>query len=149
MSKKCEATKDNGEPCKAWAVDGEDYCVAHNDRREWTEQERKFVEAMSAVGAPQEEIAEVLGCTAKTLRKHFRETLDHGAAKANAKVAATLFQMATSGKDTTASIFWAKSRMGWSTTQEIDHKNDGGEFDESSRPIVVLPDNAKREGDDE
>lgn len=63
-------------------------------------------------GIPQEEIALLLGVTAKTLRKHFRKELTHGTVEAKAKVLETLYGMATSGKNTAATIFYVKTRCG-------------------------------------
>ena len=40
--------------------------------------------------------------------------LDRGALEANAKVAQSLFQMATQGQNVAAAIFWMKVRGGWS-----------------------------------
>ena len=82
-----------------------------------TDDERKLVEQMSAVGIPQESIARVVrdGIDPKTLRKHFRHELDTAAIRANAKVGGTLFNKAMSG-DTTAAIWWSKTRMGWKET---------------------------------
>ena len=81
-----------------------------------------MVEQMSAVGIPQDSIARVLrdGIDEKTLRKHFRQELDTAATKANAKVAGTLYNKALSG-DTTAAIWWSKTRMGWKETQVSEH----------------------------
>jgi len=77
------------------------------------EQGRK-VRAMAALGIRQEDIALILGLRSpKTLRRHFREDLDRAAPEANARVAQSLFQQATSGKNTAASIFWLKARAGW------------------------------------
>ena len=77
------------------------------------EQGRK-VRAMAALGIRQEDIALILGLRSpKTLRRHFREDLDRAAPEANARVAQSLFQQATSGKNTTATIFWLKARAGW------------------------------------
>ncbi len=74
-----------------------------------------MVEAMAAV-ITQAEIAIVLGVDEKTLRKHYREELDRGIYKANAKVGANLFKIATgTGREAvTAAIFWLKTRAGWS-----------------------------------
>jgi hypothetical protein len=79
-----------------------------------TEEQRKMVRSMAAYGTPQEKIACFLSLrSAKTLRRHFREELDRGATEANAQVAQSLYQQATSGKKTAAAIFWLKSRAGW------------------------------------
>lgn len=84
-----------------------------------TDDERKLVEQMSAVGIPQESICLVIrdGIDDKTLRKHFRRELDTAAVKANAKIGGTLYNKAING-DTTAAIWWSKTRMGWKETQE-------------------------------
>ena len=82
-----------------------------------TDDERRLVEQMCAVGIPQESICLVVrdGIDDKTLRKHFRRELDTTKIKANAKIGGTLFNKAVNG-DTTAAIFWAKTQMGWKET---------------------------------
>jgi hypothetical protein len=78
-----------------------------------TEQGRK-VRTMAGLGIRQEDIALIMGVRSpKTLRRHFRDDLDRAAPEANARVAQSLFQQATSGKNTAASIFWLKARAGW------------------------------------
>ncbi|WP_244408254.1 hypothetical protein [Roseomonas fluvialis] len=74
---------------------------------------------MAGFGVPHTDIATFLGIDAKTLRKHFREELDRGTTEANAKVAQSLFQMATQGKNVAAAIFWMKARAGWREKVEI------------------------------
>jgi hypothetical protein len=90
-----------------------------------TAAERKLVEQMTACGIPQESLCLVVrdGIDEKTLRKHFRRELDTSATKANAKVAQTLFGKAMGG-DTTALIWWTKTRMKWSERQEVEHTGD-------------------------
>ena len=79
-----------------------------------TVEQRKMVRSMAAYGMPQEDIALCVGLrSAKTLRRHFREELDRAATEANAQVAQSLYQQATSGKKTAATIFWLKTRAGW------------------------------------
>ena len=79
-----------------------------------TDDERKLVGQMCAVGIPQEQICRVVrdGIDDKTLRKHFRKELDTAKVKANAEIGGVLFNKAING-DTTAAIFWAKTQMGW------------------------------------
>ena len=90
-----------------------------------TDDERKMVEQMTACGIPQESQCLVLrdGIDDKTLRKHFRRELDTAATKANTKVAGTLFNKAMGG-DTTALIWWTKTRLNWSEKSEIEHSGD-------------------------
>ena len=88
-------------------------------RFEATPEQRRTVKTMAGFGVPQEDIAIFLGIDAKTLRKHFRDELDRGVTEANAKVAQSLFQMATQGKNVAAAIFWMKARAGWREKIEV------------------------------
>ena len=100
-----------------------------------TADQRSQVQAMAAYGTPHVEIARVVGIDHKTMYVHFRDELDLGATKANARVAESLFRMATGytvGKRAiapipTAAIFWMKVRCGWkeTTVNEVTGK-DGG-----------------------
>ena len=85
-----------------------------------TEEERKQVEAMAGYGVPHDNIAALVrgGIDSDTLKKHFKQQLMQGKAKANAKVGQTLFQKATAG-DTTAAIWWSKTQMGWKDSVQI------------------------------
>ena len=79
-----------------------------------TDEQRRKVKSLAAMGTPHDEIAKVVNIrSAKTLRKHFRLELDQGATEANAIVGGTLFQMAKSGDCPAATIFWMKCRAGW------------------------------------
>ena len=80
--------------------------------------QRRQVEALAGYGVPEAEIAGIIGIDPKTLRKHYREELDHGHTKANAKVAENLYRKATgdSREGVTAAIFWLKCRAGWKET---------------------------------
>lgn len=84
-----------------------------------TKATRDTVSLHALVGTPQETIAGVLGIDAKTLRKHYREELDLALAKANATIGGSLFNKAKSG-DTTAMMFWLKTRAGFSEKSEIE-----------------------------
>src|SRR5207237_9473451 len=79
---------------------------------------RRQVEAMAGYGVAETDIARVIGVDPKTLRKHYRDELDNGHVKANAKVAENLFRKATGeGREAvTAAIFWLKTRAGWKET---------------------------------
>ena len=74
---------------------------------------------MSGYGIPHEGIATMLDIDAKTLRRHYRYELDRGAVEATAKVAQSLFQMATVEKSVAAAIFWMKARAGWREKHEV------------------------------
>ena len=83
------------------------------------DEQRRLVRAMAGFGVPQDDIATQLDIDPKTLRKYFRAELDRGMVEANVKVAQSLFQMATSGKNVAAAIFWMKARAGWREKQEV------------------------------
>ncbi len=85
-------------------------------RYEPTDKDRATVKALAAYGVLQSEISKVIGVDDKTLRKHFRDELDTGSTRANAKVAESLFKRATGDgpSSVTAAIFWLKARAGWS-----------------------------------
>jgi hypothetical protein len=86
-----------------------------------TEDQRRTVRAMAGFGVPQDGIAVLLDVDPKTLRRHFRRELDRGSIEATAKVAQTLFGMATVDKNVAAAIFWMKVRPGWrERCQELD-----------------------------
>lgn len=90
---------------------------------------RGAVESMVAYGIPQDEIAKSLGITKPTLAKHYREEIDTAATRANARVAQTLYKMATdpNHKSCAASaMFWAKTRMGWRETNHVEMSGPGG-----------------------
>jgi len=81
-----------------------------------TPDDRLKVSRMAFMGMLQTQIATVFGISDKTLRKHFRDELRTAGIEANFRVIQTLFEMATSGKNTAASIFWAKTRCGFRPT---------------------------------
>ena len=93
-----------------------------------TDQTRALVSLCKAMGYTEDQTAKTLGIALNTLKAHYREELDIGDLKANAKVAANLFTIATSAthpKAITAAIFWAKAKMGWSDkSPELDEGDD-------------------------
>ena len=91
-----------------------------------TPEQRNQVGVLAGFGLPHHQIAVLLGCDAKTLRKYFEEELSVGNAKATAKVAQTLFNKAISG-DTACLIFWMKARAGWRERSVQEHTGPNGE----------------------
>ena len=100
---------------------------------------RERVRYLAGVGVRQDDIAKIIGCAAKTLRKRLREELDRGVAEANATISGSLFAAAKAG-NTTAQIFWLKTRAHWregkadDAVPEIDAES-------TSAVVLLLPDN--------
>lgn len=85
-----------------------------------TDEQRRTVKMLSGFGIPQDDICKHLDVTKPTLHKFFRREIDSGVLEANAKVAQTLFAMATVDKIPAAAMFWLKARAGWREKQEIE-----------------------------
>jgi hypothetical protein len=91
------------------------------------EDQRRTVKALSGYGVPQDGIAIHIGVDPKTLRKHFRDELDRGSVEATAKVAQTLFHLATVEKNVPSVIFWMKARAGWRETVRQENTGPDGQ----------------------
>jgi hypothetical protein len=100
---------------------------------------RERVRYLAGVGVPQDEIARIIGCAPKTLRKRCREDLDRGIAEANATVSGYLFAAAKAG-NVTAQIFWLKTRAHWREKNNPERPVPQGDS-EGSQVVLVLPDN--------
>jgi hypothetical protein len=91
-----------------------------------TEESRKLVRSLSAVGIRYVDIASKLDITDDTLVKHYKKDLEDGRIDANASIGQTLFQQAKSG-NTSAAIFWLKTRAQWKETNSLEISGaDGG-----------------------
>ena len=98
---------------------------------------RERVRCLAGLGVRQDDIARIVGCAPKTLRKRFRDDLDRGAAEAIATVASQLFANAKAG-NVTAQIFILKTRAGW----REDEPTSAAETP-SHGEILLLPDNRR------
>lgn len=108
-----------------------------------TEDDRVTVTLLAGYGVPQKAIAQILGISEDTLRRHHREEFDLGKINANLAVSKNLFQMATgSGREAlTAAIFWLKSQAGWrEAPQEIEVRDVSEERteDERARAMALM-----------
>jgi hypothetical protein len=80
-----------------------------------TDEQRQRVKSLAGYGLRHKQIALILGLSSTTLlRKHFRQELLTGPAKAQANVRKRLFDTARSGRHPAATIFWLKTRARWS-----------------------------------
>ena len=103
---------------------------------------REKVRHLAGLGVPQDDIARIVQCSPKTLRKRCRDDLDCGIAEANAIVSGCLFAAAKGG-NTAAQIFWLKSRARWRERDASDHRAAGGDAEANSPVVLVLPDNGR------
>ena len=91
-----------------------------------TEENRIKVKTLAAVGTRFEDIARKLEISENTLTKYYRKELDEGRIDANSAIAKSLYDQAKSC-NTTAQIFWLKTRAGWKETQVNEvHGENGG-----------------------
>ena len=90
-----------------------------------TKATRDTVRLHAIVGTRHEMIAQVLQVDVKTLYKYYRRELDTARDLANAQVGGALFNKALAG-DTTAQIFWMKTRARWKEELAIDLKSSDG-----------------------
>lgn len=104
-------------------------------RFEPTEETRKLVEQMAAVGITRDQICSVVELSLKTLLKYFRKELETSATKANAKMGGALYANGIRG-NVTAQIFWMKTRAGW---REKDHEDSSKEQPPSTIVLNVMP----------
>ena len=100
---------------------------------------RDKVRHLAGVGVAQDDIAKIIGCAPKTLRKRCRDDLDRGVAEANATVSGYLFASAKAG-NVTAQIFWLKTRARWREKTGPEDPIAGADTDSRSE-VLVLPDN--------
>jgi hypothetical protein len=106
---------------------------------------RTLVKTWAAVGVPQDDIATLIDCSPKTLRKHFRKELDLGMAEATAVVVRELLRLVQAG-NTSAQIFWTKVQcQGWSRELATEVKRVGPDEPVRAAVVVILPDNHRSE----
>ena len=103
---------------------------------------RERVRYLAGVGVRQDDIAKIIGCAPKTLRKQFRDELDRGVAEANATVCGYLFAAAKAG-NIPAIIFWLKTRAHWRDGTAPREPLSTSDPEAKSEVVLVLPDNTR------
>jgi hypothetical protein len=78
-----------------------------------TAAQREIVLAAASRGLPQDVIAAFVGVSESTLKRRCADELSLGVMAANARVAATAFEMATSGNHERMTMWWLRVRGGW------------------------------------
>lgn len=87
--------------------------VKHDFLTRPTEEKREVVRALVSFGVSYKDIAKYIGISVGELAVHYREELDTGATHANMQVARCLYELAISGRNIKATMFWLKARAGW------------------------------------
>ena len=106
-----------------------------------TDATREKVRYLAGVGVPQDDIAKIIGCAPKTLRKRLRDELDRGVAEANATISGYLFAAAKAG-NIAAIIFWLKTRAHWRERNATDEPVPGADG-RSNCEVLLLPHNGR------
>jgi ParB-like chromosome segregation protein Spo0J len=101
---------------------------------------RAKVADLAGLGVTQDDIAKIVGCAPKTLRKRCRDELDRGVAEANATIAGSLYAAAKAG-NIAAMIFWLKTRAHWREGPPDGVPVAAADAGSSSEVVLVLPDN--------
>ena len=97
---------------------------------------------LAGLGLPQDDIAKLVGCAPKTLRKPFRDELDRGVVEANATVIGYLLAAAKAG-NIAAIIFWLKTRAHWRERVAANDPSTNADVGSNSDMVLVLPDNSR------
>jgi hypothetical protein len=103
---------------------------------------REKVRHLAGVGVRQDDIARIIGCAPKTLRKRCRDDLDRGVAEANAMVSGSLFAAAKGG-NVVAQIFWLKTWAHWRERAAHSDAASGSGAGGNPPVVLVLPDNSR------
>ena len=106
------------------------------------ERVREKVRHLAGIGVRQDDIARIVRCSPKTLRKRCRDDLDCGIAEANALVSGSLFAAAKGG-NVTAQIFWLKTRARWRENAARSDAASRSDAEGNSPVVLVLPDNGR------
>ena len=109
--------------------------MARSDKKILNEKELGQLETMAGYGLKVEQMAAIFNMSKKTFERRMAENdgdnplndaVLKGRSKAGNNVLKTLYSMATSGKQPTATIFWVKCRQNWSEygIPEYDEESD-------------------------
>ncbi len=78
--------------------------------------QKERVRALARIGAADQDIADELQIPLKRLQKRFKRELEQATAQGKTGVLQKLYDMAISGSNTTATVFWIKAKCGWRDT---------------------------------
>jgi hypothetical protein len=100
-----------------------------------TEETRRIVKNLAIAGFPHDKICLAVDIGTRTLETHYKHELQAGSLLATAEIAGTLYEKAKAG-DTTACIFWMKTRAGWRENVSLDHTSSDGSM--SPREVRIV-----------
>ena len=113
--------------------------MARGQLHKVTDENKRLVKTLAAVGIRHEDIAVKLGISSDSLVRHYKRDLDDGRVDANAAIGKSLYEQAKAG-NTSAMIFWLKTRAGWAETQKVEHSGvDGQPIDLNIKVNFVKP----------
>ena len=115
--------------------------MAQGKRHKPTEESRKIVKSLTAVGPTVQDIALKLHINVDTVRKYYKEELDVGRVDANFTIGSALYDNAKSGS-VPAQIFWLKARAGW---KEVDKHELSGANGQPIEYVINFGENDKPE----
>jgi hypothetical protein len=98
---------------------------------------RARISRMARVGTPEIQIAFAINICVRTLQLFYSTELQHAAIELNLQVLETLARFATSGKHPAATIFWAKTRCGF--TPPVPPKKTSTEFPPAPQLRITGP----------
>ena len=107
-----------------------------------TDAMRERVLSLARVGTTENDIAKIIDCDPKTLRKYFRDELDRGMAEATAEVAGFLFAAAKAG-NVAAQIFWMKAKARWREREASEGPTPSTDAESTAQVVVILPDHGR------
>ena len=107
---------------------------------------RQQVAVLIAEGVKQKVVAQVIGISELTLRKHYKEEIAEASDLAASRVVETMYNMATSGAFPQATMFYLKCRRGWTEKHNININHSGGVVDMSKLSDSALDEILKQLG---
>jgi hypothetical protein len=97
-------------------------------------EQRRIARMLAGLGLTRRQVAAYLMIDEVTLTAAMGRELDQAEAEALAKVAKSLFTMATQKNNVAAAIFWMKARANWSEKQQVEVSRK----DPSPPPVLTI-----------
>jgi hypothetical protein len=105
------------------------------NKKQYDANEAKLVQACAQYREPQEETAARLNMCVETMMRLYRKEWETGKREADLKVRKTLFEMASSGKNTVATIFYCKTQLGMKETNKVEMSSPDGSMSPKATKI--------------